>query len=332
MIYRRFDSKADERLSSLTFIPRLIYNRTIRAIENLRGKDEIELVTLVNNFEKIEERFKRRKDFLNEQCEKLGLNETTDTYDLNDITDNILADGGLKSYNNRRRTSFFSCIPPESGYTVFSSWLFDAYYPEDEFNQAGRIKLREKINLINFDSLLNMDSTIKFTVVRHPMTRFVSSWDDHFCPDCLIGQSIMMENPALSELASRWQFDGDEYQIRFDLLAKYLVENGNSFDSHFKSQFESCRLCSIKYDYIIKLETLHEDISYLIAKLGRLDNTKELVSQETISKNKNVNLYRYYFNTLNEDLLKKLVSYYNTDSSLFNYNFDLNRRAIGGWD
>ena len=80
------------------------------------------------------------------------------------------------------------------------------------------------------------------------------------------------------------------------------------------------------------LPTLFLDISYLIAKLGRLDNTKELVSQETISKNKNVNLYRYYFNTLNEDLLKKLVSYYNTDSSLFNYNFDLNRRAIGGWD
>ena len=77
--------------SSLTFIPRLIYNRTIRAIENLRGKEEIELVTLVNNFEKIEERFKRRRDFLNEQCEKLGLNETTDTYDLDDITDNILA-------------------------------------------------------------------------------------------------------------------------------------------------------------------------------------------------------------------------------------------------
>ena len=95
---------------------------------------------------------------------------------INTLLHNVCLDGGLKSYNNRRRTSFFSCIPPESGYTVFSSWLFDAYYPEDEFNQAGRIKLREKINLINFDSLLNMDSTIKFTVVRHPMTRFVSSW------------------------------------------------------------------------------------------------------------------------------------------------------------
>ena len=86
--------------SSLTFIPRLIYNRTIRAIENLRGKEEIELVTLVNNFEKIEERFKRRKDFLNEQCEKLGLNETTDTYDLDDITDNILAGKSLDVFSH----------------------------------------------------------------------------------------------------------------------------------------------------------------------------------------------------------------------------------------
>ena len=74
------------------------------------------------------------------------------------------------------------------------------------------------------------------------------------------------------------------------------------------------------------------DLSYIIARLGRLDNTKELVSPETVAKNKNVNLYRYYFNTLNEELLNKLVSYYKIDSSLFNYSFDQAKRAIGGWD
>ena len=73
-------------------------------------------------------------------------------------------------------------------------------------------------------------------------------------------------------------------------------------------------------------------MSYLIARLNRLDNTKELVSQETISKNKNVNLYRFYFNTLNSDLLKKLVNFYEDDSSLLNYAFDYAKRAIGGWD
>lgn len=156
--------------------------------------------------------------------------------------------------------------------------------------------------------------------------------DDHFCPECEIGKTILKENPALAELASRWQFDGDEYQVRFDLLAKYLVERGSQFDNHFKNQAEACAICQIDYKYIIKLETLHEDLSYLIAKLNRLDNTKELVSPETISKNKNINLYRYYFNTLNFDLLKKLVTFYETDSKLLNYVFDYTKRAIGGWD
>ena len=68
----------------------------------------------------------------------------------------------------------------------------------------------------------------------------------------------MNQNPILSELASRWQFDGDEYQVRFDLLAKYLVEQGSDFDNYFKNQADSCAICSIDYQYIIKLETLHE--------------------------------------------------------------------------
>ena len=82
--------------------------------------------------------------------------------------------------------------------------------------------------------------------------------DDHFCPDCPVGSAIMSANPVLAELASRWQFDGDEYQIRFDLLAKYLVENGDEFDNHFKAQAATCEMCSIDFQYIIKLETLHE--------------------------------------------------------------------------
>lgn len=82
--------------------------------------------------------------------------------------------------------------------------------------------------------------------------------DDHFCPECQIGRDILKANPDLAELASRWQFEGDEYQVRFDLLAKYLVEKGSSFDDHFTGQADSCGICHIDYKYIIKLETLHE--------------------------------------------------------------------------
>ena len=85
-------------------------------------------------------------------------------------------DASFPAYNNRQKTAFFGCMPPESGYTVFSSWLFDAYYPQDEFNQLGRLKLADKVSQIDLDALLANEKTITFAVVRHPMTRFVSSW------------------------------------------------------------------------------------------------------------------------------------------------------------
>ena len=77
--------------SKLTYIPRLIYNRTLRAIESLRSPPEIDLVILVNNFEKIEKRFKKRKSYLDETCLRLGLNQTEDMVDLTTMHSNILA-------------------------------------------------------------------------------------------------------------------------------------------------------------------------------------------------------------------------------------------------
>lgn len=50
--------------STLTFIPRLIYNRTVRAIETFRHRDDINLVELVTRHEEIEARFERRRTFL----------------------------------------------------------------------------------------------------------------------------------------------------------------------------------------------------------------------------------------------------------------------------
>ena len=104
---------------------------------------------------------------------------------------------------------------------------------------------------------LHMSSEIRFD-----QNKIYDPWDrdDHFCPECQIGRDILKANPDLLELASRWQFEGDEYQVRFDLLAKYLVEKGSGFDDHFTGQADSCGICHIDYKYIIKLETLHEGI------------------------------------------------------------------------
>ena len=115
----------------------------------------------------------------------------------------------------------------------------------------------------------------------------------------------------------------------------------------FESQLNTCRLCEIDYDYILKLETIdqgesslfsffclfsYSDFPYLMAKLGRLDNSKELVSPETVHRIKNANLYGYFFATLAPSQLTDLVQHYFSDLNLLGYTFNQAKNLIGGWD
>ena len=71
---------------------------------------------------------------------------------------------------------------------------------------------------------------------------------------------------------------------------------------------------------------------YLMAILNRPDNTKELISQETISKNKNAELFKFYFNLLSPEALETLNRIHLDDLDIFNYSFDPIKKLIGGWD
>jgi len=69
-----------------------------------------------------------------------------------------------------------------------------------------------------------------------------------------------------------------------------------------------------------------------MAILNRPDNTKELISQETISKNKNGELFKFYFNLLSPEALETLNRIHLDDLDIFNYSFDPIKKLIGGWD
>ena len=105
LIYRKFDSRASNRFNQFALLPSLIYNRTLRAAEHTRhrfllfgsAEPEIDPVTLVENYKKIEERFNRRRIFLKEHCENLNLNGSLaanvhhDGSALDAIWNNVLA-------------------------------------------------------------------------------------------------------------------------------------------------------------------------------------------------------------------------------------------------
>lgn len=184
--------------------------------------------------------------------------------------------------------------------------------------------------MATLEKLASSSKSIKFLVVRHPLTRFVSNWDDHFCTGCGTGADIIAQNSEMDSFVH--SSTDNDYQIGFKQLVNFVNINGISFDVHFNTQHNECVPCDVTYDYIVKLESIHEDIQYLMARLNRPDNTKELISHETIAKNKNANLYKNYFNMLTTAEIRRLVSLYQNDFDLFNYTFDFKSKTIGGWD
>jgi len=283
--------------------------------------------------EMIEQRFKSRKASLREYCSR--------NYVPNEINfeslkwSSIIYDDALPSPRHPHHAAkFLGCVPPESGSTIFQAWWWDVYNPQLTFTQESRQLNQQRMAQIkenHRNKLLQSPHSIKFMVIRHPLTRFVGSWDDIFCTHCQIGRQIIQQNPTLSQISQ--QTSDSEYMIALPSLVNFVVQDRSNLeiDAHFSSQMSQCQPCAVDYDYIIKLETIQEDIQYLMALLDRPDNTKELVSQETISKNRNPDLYRHYFRTITDAALDALAHVHADDMNAFNYTLDTQSKAIGGW-
>ena len=59
--------------------------------------------------------------------------------------------------------------------------------------------------------------------------------------------------------------------VTFTEFLKYWVhaqETGVRKDPHFKPMHENCRICGFEYDYIVHLETIKDDLSYIFQEVG----------------------------------------------------------------
>ena len=76
------------------------------------------------------------------------------------------------------------------------------------------------MQISEWNELLTRADVVKFAVVRHPLTRFVSVWDDHFCRSCDHPKDPFLEKKiGVSD-------DENEYQISLQELAQAVVDQG----------------------------------------------------------------------------------------------------------
>ena len=158
-----------------------------------------------------------------------------------------------------------------------------------------------------------LESYTKFMFVRDPLSRILSGYKDKF---------VDHHNAVFSKMA---KFIIKDYRtdsstspnITFTEFIRYLVaKEGHRSNVHWKPIHVQNFPCEIEYDIIGRLEDAHDDIPYVLKKVGIFNLTDygkgppRKTSYELIAR---------YYSQLPKDLLHKLYEIYEPDFKLFGY-------------
>ncbi|CAF1163152.1 unnamed protein product [Didymodactylos carnosus] len=111
----------------------------------------------------------------------------------------------------------------------------------------------------------------------------------------------------------------------FEHFVEYILDyrSGVQLDVHWAPYSHLCKVCTFKYDFIGKYETIADDMQLLLKLAGA--DTKEWQikminsNRSTVGKD---DMYKKLYETLPEHLICKLQHIYSKDVSLFNYNIE----------
>lgn len=185
--------------------------------------------------------------------------------------------------------------------------------------------------------ILNNSNYFKFVIVRNPWARLVSTYANYFI-------RLPVEKGMISDIAKQAsrhiygeeQFEKYVDQITFEQFVTYVnATHDSQLDPHCASQ--SKFLGGLPYDYIAKMETLEQDLTYIENKLklpihlGSYNKTRyaepissghsycTLSPPQIRSLNHGIPSYEDFYNP---SLIEIVRSRYGDDIENFNYNFN----------
>ena len=163
-------------------------------------------------------------------------------------------------------------------------------------------------------------------MVRNPFSRLVSAYYDKLLPTGpgytsyykKMSQNMNQKFRHLRHNANQ-RNNTDNKIATFEDFVNYLVTAGNAkADPHWSPYLESCKPCDAKYDYVIKFDTLNNDMEYLKQKLNVSEYHRQAVFPPRKYKTNN-DLVEHVFKTIPKALARKLYGIYEKDFLLFNY-------------
>ncbi|KAK2148506.1 hypothetical protein LSH36_493g04016 [Paralvinella palmiformis] len=205
-----------------------------------------------------------------------------------------------------KHVSLIYCSIPKAGCTTLKSLV---RYPE---MSKDRVAIFRKSIIRN-----NLDKYQKLLLVRHPFSRLYSAYYDKILLSHLTYPQFYLD---IAEKYFPGSTTGGTLNLTFEQFAKlvaYEYKTGAFVNRHWMTQYELCRPCQIRYDYVAKLETMDIDEPAIRAMTKVYGPIQKINSHANASDPKN--LWAAYRNVGN-DVIERLLQIYEADFRLFGYN------------
>ena len=159
-------------------------------------------------------------------------------------------------------------------------------------------------------------------VVRHPFERLLSAYRDKL--EHIEGREYYYRRFG-RHITYKYRQNKKENDTKLEpFFVEFLefISKERYFDEHWVPYYETCMPCDIKYDYILKFETLEEERLFLLSETGLKDHIdfsfefKNSNPRGTTTKS----VIENYYKEVPLSLLKKIYSVYETDFKLFFYS------------
>ncbi|XP_065556391.1 carbohydrate sulfotransferase 11-like isoform X2 [Artemia franciscana] len=169
-----------------------------------------------------------------------------------------------------------------------------------------------------------LESYFKFTVVRHPFYRLVSGYRDKLNP----GKDWFRKTYG-TKIIRKYRPKATVKEIRsgtptFSEFVDYLtdpktVAAPKRVDDHWTQYHRLCHPCNVKFNYILRFESLKEDTDHLLSSR----NLSDLVTYTFIAPASNTKKVNRYIRQLKIGKLLQLYKVFEFDFELFGYDFDI---------
>ena len=283
----------------------------------------------------------RRNNAVTETCTKYHFHSNHVSWGT--TTQDVTSSHLLRDHDNihvdGRHNVLFCSIPK----VACSSWkaalaLLTNNLPNHEANTLKGVHFTSFMNKIGLPSAsalslsqlqIALNTYTKIMVVRHPLERLVSAyrdkfrtynkWTKHF--QLRYGRKIALlyrGNDVTVEALKRG------HDVTFEEFLTFIVDDvipeSERVNPHWDTYQHLCHPCHVKYDHVIKFETLEEDNTAILKRYFSVSNATEFFPKRNMKSVPSKDIMMQYYSNISKALIYKVYNMFKVDLDMFGYD------------